>query len=144
MRIHAALMAIIFCAASAHADNTKPQPMLPESFQWLSPPQIPGAKIAWVVGAEKAPANYVFRVMLAKGTKVYPHTHPDERATVVLSGSLYVGFGNTFDTATMVEVPTGAIYIAPANTPHYVWAKEGMVSYQETGTGPTGTYPIKP
>ena len=37
----------------------------------------------------------------------------------------------------VVAVPAGAIYVAPANVMHYVWAKDGAVEYQETGVGPT-------
>lgn len=96
-----------------------------------------------MLGAEKAAAPYVFRVKLMPGAKAFPHTHPDERVTTVLSGTLYVGFGTVFDEATAVAIPAGAVYVAPASQPHYVWAKDGMVSYQETGVGPTGTVPVK-
>lgn len=143
MRIQTAVLAAVFCAVPVFADSPKPVPITPEQFQWISPPQIPGAQISWVVGAEKAPVPYVFRVQLAKGTKVQPHTHPDERITAVLSGTLYVGFGDSFSEADLVAVPAGAVYIAPANMPHFIWAKDGMVSYQENGMGPTGTLPIK-
>lgn len=143
MRVPAAVMAAFLGVAPAFADSPTPVPILPEQFQWISPPHIPGAQISWVVGAEKAPAPYVFRVQLAKGTKVQPHTHPDERITAVLSGTLYVGFGDSFNEAGLVGVPAGAVYIAPANMPHFIWAKDGWVSYQENGTGPTGTLPIK-
>ena len=54
----------------------------------------------------------------------------------MLSGVLYVGFGATFDETVMVAIPTGAVYVAPAQTPHYVWAKDGAVGYQEVGVGP--------
>jgi len=39
----------------------------------------------------------------------------------------------------VIAVPTGAVYVAPANVSHYIWAKDGNVEYQETGVGPTGT-----
>ena len=57
----------------------------------------------------------------------------------MLSGTLYVGFGETPDDARMTAVPTGAVYVAPANVPHHLWAKDGEVVYQEAGFGPTGT-----
>jgi hypothetical protein len=57
----------------------------------------------------------------------------------VLSGTLYVGFGETFDETKVVAIPSGAVYVAPAEVPHYIWAKEGEVWYQETGRGPTET-----
>jgi len=57
----------------------------------------------------------------------------------VLSGTLYVGFGETFDETKVVAIPSGAVYVAPAEVPHYIWAKEGEVWYQEMGMGPIGT-----
>ncbi len=57
----------------------------------------------------------------------------------MLAGTLYVGFGETFDETKVVTIPTGAVYVAPANVPHYVWAKDGEAMYQEAGVGPTGT-----
>ena len=65
--------------------------------------------------------------------------HPDERSSTVLSGTIYVGFGEIFDEARLVAIPAGAVYVAPANVPHYVWAKDGEAVYQEAGVGPTAT-----
>ncbi len=76
---------------------------------------------------------------LAAGGRIPPHTHPDERNSTVLAGTLYVGFGEDFDESKTVAIPAGAVYVTPANTPHYVWAKEGDAIYQEAGVGPTGT-----
>ena len=55
----------------------------------------------------------------------------------MLSGTLYVGFGETFDETKVVAIPSGAVYVAPAEVTHYIWAKEGEVWYQEMGMGPT-------
>jgi hypothetical protein len=55
---------------------------------------------------------------------------------------LYVGFGGTVDESTMVAVPAGGVYVAPANQPHYLWAPDGDVVYQESGVGPTGTVAV--
>lgn len=76
---------------------------------------------------------------LQQGGKIPVHTHPDTRYSTVLSGTLYVGFGETFDESTLVVVPTGAVYVAPAGVKHYLYAKDGDVEYQEGGVGPTAT-----
>ncbi|MDK9705779.1 MAG: cupin domain-containing protein [Desulforhopalus sp.] len=121
-----------------------PEPILPESLRWGGPPNLPALQGAWVLGAEGVPGNYILRVKLAAGGKIPPHTHPDERNTTVLSGTISVGFGEQFDASQVVSVPAGAVYVAPADVPHYIWAKEGPVVYQEAGTGPTKTSFIKP
>lgn len=126
-------------AGLAVAQVDAPAPILPEALRWGSPPNMPGLQAAWVVGAEQKAGQYVLRVKLASGAKIPPHTHPDERITTVLTGTVYVGFGERFAEAGVVAIPAGGVYIAPAGIPHYIWAKEGDVMYQEAGMGPTGT-----
>lgn len=116
-----------------------PQPLLPEQASWFSPPAVPALKAAWLVGSEQAAGPYLLRVRLAAGGRFPPHTHPDTRYTTVLSGTLYVGFGERVDETAVVAVPTGAIYEAPAGVPHWVWARDGDVEYQESGVAPTAT-----
>lgn len=131
-------------AASDPAQPPTPVPIDPASLTWFGPPNYPLLRAVWVLGAEKDPGNYVLRVKLAKGGKIPPHSHPDQRYSTVISGTLYVGFGETMDESGMVAIPTGSIYVAPANVPHYLWAKDGDVLYQEGGFGPTATVPVEP
>lgn len=129
-------------AATDTAQPTAPVPIDPESLTWFGPPNYPLLRAVWVVGAEKETGIYVLRVKLGKGGKIPPHAHPDQRYSTVLSGTLYVGFGETMDESSMVAVPAGSIYVAPADVPHYLWAKDDDVLYQEGGFGPTATVPV--
>ena len=133
------LTGVLGLAAMAPATSTVPEPVLPESLRWASPPGNPAVQGAWVIGSEDAEGLYAFRVMLKHGGRIPVHTHPDTRHTVVLSGTLYVGFGVTEDDSQMVAIPPLGVYVAPANQPHYLRASDGDVLYQESGTGPTGT-----
>lgn len=133
------LMVVNISSGFAVARSLAPEPILPTTLHWGSPPDMPGVQGAWVLGNEKKPGLYIMRVKLAAGARILPHTHPDDRHTTVLTGTIYVGFGESFDVAKVVAVPTGAVYIAPANVPHYVWGKVGEAMYQESGVGPTGT-----
>lgn len=130
---------LMLVAGLAIAQSPAVQPILPESLRWTSPPNLPGLKGAWVLGSEKDHGTYVQRVELSPGARVVPHTHPDTRYSTVISGTLYVAFGERPADAEFVAVPTGAVYVAPANQPHTLWARDGKVVYQEAGTGPTGT-----
>lgn len=123
----------------AVAQSNAPVPVLPDTLRWMSPPNVSELQAAWVLGAEQKPGPYLIRVKLATGARIPPHTHPDERTSTVLAGTLYVGFGETLDETKVVAIPTGAVYVAPANVPHYIWAKDGEAMYQEAGVGPTGT-----
>lgn len=133
------ILALLVMDPAARADTPSPIPILPDGLNWTSPPPIPGLWAAWMLGTETGDQGYLVRVRLAPDTRIPPHTHPDERITTVLSGTLYVGFGERFEEASLVAVPAGAVYLAPAHVPHYLWARDGVVSYQETGRGPTGT-----
>ncbi len=138
------LIAVLLLAGSvfstvAVAQSNAPVPVLPDTLRWVSPPNVSGLQAAWVLGAEQKPGPYLIRVKLATGARIPPHTHPDERISTMLAGTIYVGFGKTFDETKVVAIPTGAVYVAPANVPHYVWAKDGEAMYQEAGVGPTGT-----
>jgi len=126
-------------ALHAAPEPARPTVIDPTTLQWSSPPTIPELESAWVVGAEQAAGSYALRVKLRKGGRIPPHTHPDLRHTVVLSGSVYVGFGPKVDESAMVAVKAGEVYVAPAGVPHYVWARDGDVEYQENGRGPTAT-----
>ncbi|MCB1771645.1 MAG: cupin domain-containing protein [Candidatus Competibacteraceae bacterium] len=131
-------------STGAAAQNALPQPILPETLRWIERPGGLPLQAAWVLGAESKPEPYLIRVQLAAGGRIPPHTHPDARRTTVLSGTLYVGFGATFDAAHLVAAPTGAVYVAPAEVPHFLEARDGAVVYQEAGVGPTGTTWVKP
>lgn len=141
--IAAMLVAGCVFAGLATADELKPRVVLPQALTWFSPPNIPSLQGAWALGEEKKAGPYILRVKLAAGGRTPPHTHPDERNNTVLSGTLYVGFGKTFDEKNAVAVPAGGIYVIPPNVAHYVWAKDGDVVYQEAGIAPTGTLPAK-
>ena len=133
------LAALVVHGGMAAAEAAPPVPILPENASWASPPHMPGVQGAWLLGGQEKAGIYLFRVRLAKGAKIPPHTHPDERSTTVLSGAILVGFGERFDESRMVVIPAGAIYVAPASVPHYIWARDAEAVYQESGIGPTGT-----
>ena len=140
------LVAVLLMTAWASgglAQDAQVKPVLPQDFKWFTPPTNATIHGAWVIGSEQAADPYLFRVRLDAGGRMAPHTHPDTRNTTVLSGTLYVGFGDTFDETHIVAIPTGGVYVAPANVSHFVWAKDGDVVYQEAGVGPTATVPNK-
>lgn len=125
--------------ALALAQGAVPKPVFVETLRWASPADLPGVQSAWVMGSEGKPGLYLFRVRLAAGARIAPRTHPDERNSTVLGGTIHVGFGDQFDETNLVAMPAGTVYVAPANTPHYVWAKDGPAEFQESGIGPTRT-----
>ena len=140
----AIVTATLLVTPTSQAQTPIVGPRLPETLVWSSPPGNAAVRGAWLLGAENDAAPYVFRVELARGARLPVHTHNDTRVTTVLSGTLYVGFGERFDTAALRAVPTGAVYVAPAGVPHFLAAIDGEVAYQENGFGPTSTITFQP
>lgn len=66
-----------------------------------------------------------------------PHYHSDERVVTVISGSLYVGYGNVFDASKMKKLVAGGLWTEPKESAHFVWAKEGEAELQVVGFGPS-------
>lgn len=101
-------------------------------------------QIAVLYGDPKGPGLYILRMKFPAGTKVVPHTHPEPfRALTVLSGTLYFGFGKTWDESKVEPFPPGTYFTELQTTPHFVWAKDGDVIVQVTGIGPTGFNPVQ-
>jgi quercetin dioxygenase-like cupin family protein len=136
------LLGLVF-SSQLWAVDDKPVAIKAADLEWLTPLIIPGLVYAWVLGDEKKPGLYMLRATLSDGTIIPPHTHPDKRNNTVLSGTLYVGFGDSFNIDKLVEIKQGEIYTTPAGTPHFLMAKDGDVTYQESGIGPTATTMIK-
>jgi quercetin dioxygenase-like cupin family protein len=109
----------------------------PASLKWQDgPPSLPpGAKFAVLEGDPAKAGPFVFRVKLPDGYKVPPHTHPKRERMTVLSGTLYLGVGEKFDTGKGKELPAGTYGTWPAGMKHFAWVK-GETVLQVHGEGP--------
>lgn len=110
-----------------------PAVILPDTLKWTPLPDSPESSQVWLHGDETAHGPTLLRVRLAAGGRVGVRAHPDERIFSVLAGTLSVGFGSIFDETRMHDIPAGAVFIAPADQPHYLWARDGDAEYQVGG-----------
>lgn len=101
-------------------------------------PGIGGVSSAMLIGAFDAGGLYAASGRLQKGSRFPPHSHPDQRLTVVLSGTMYLGEGETFSEDALVAYPAGTAAITPPGTPHFMSAPDGEVVVLEIGSGPSG------
>ena len=136
-------LALFFLGASARTEPLASARLVPDGFKWDRTPS--GAQRANLVGDEQKPGMYMYRVRFPANFKVQPHFHPDERLVTVMSGTLYMGYGEQFDESAMKALPAGSIWTEPAKQPHFVWAKDGEVVIQVVGSnGPSGVTRIEP
>ena len=112
----------------------------PDELKWVAVPS--GLLVARVAGDQSKPGVYATQVKFPAGAKVPPHYHPDERIIVVVSGTVYFGYGEQFDESKMKALPAGSSWTEPAKQPHFAWAKDGEAIIQVIGNGPTGNTSI--
>jgi quercetin dioxygenase-like cupin family protein len=110
----------------------------PAAIKWgPAPPSLPpGAQSAVLVGDPGEPgAPFVFRAKVPDGYKFPPHWHPTEENLTVLSGTVLVGDGETFDLSATRELTVGSFVSLPRTMRHYGIAK-GETIVQVHGIGP--------
>jgi quercetin dioxygenase-like cupin family protein len=113
--------------------------ILPEDIEWKPFAAFPpSARLAIVVGEPVREGPYTIRVKLPHGTKMMPHSHPEDRMYTVISGIFYIGLGDSFDAEKLQAYPPGSVIILPGNTSHFHWAKSSEYITQVTAIGPLG------
>jgi quercetin dioxygenase-like cupin family protein len=131
-------------AASGFAQGTESVVKLPGEIEY-KPVLGPGTPpLALLYGDPRKPGLYVVRAKFPAGFKIMPHSHPDERTAVILSGTLHFGIGEQWDESKLKSYPAGTFLTEPPSVPHFAWAKDGEVVIQVTGVGPSGTTEIAP
>src|SRR6187200_3341817 len=134
------LIALVSTVVLAQEPTVLPQA---DAAKYAPAPFPPGSQQAIVVGNPKNAEAYIIRVKLAKGTKVAPHTHPNDENVTVISGTFHIGVGEKFDEAKGQAVKAGGLVNVPKGRPHFAWVSEDSV-IQLHGVGPAGATFVNP
>lgn len=110
----------------------------PSNLTWKSGPDgLPeGAQMAVLSGDPKGEGLYTIRLKFPAGYRIQPHSHPRNKNITVISGSLYLGFGETFLKEESTKLTAGSYAFEPAGMNHYAWTDEETV-IQIHGRGPS-------
>lgn len=144
MKLNKSFAAVIFLAVVTgfaflfiQSNSLTPKIIVPGEVKWSANP----GKVETIVlaGDPQKEGLYTMRVKIPAGTKLLPHWHPENRTAVILSGTFYYNYGDSFDENKLKEMPTGTFFTEPAEQHHFAYAKKGEVIIQVTGWGPTGT-----
>jgi quercetin dioxygenase-like cupin family protein len=98
---------------------------------------------AVLFGDPSQPGPYVVRLKWLPGNMSRPHFHPNDRFFVVLSGTWWMGTGETFDPESTVPAPAGSYVVHYANKVHYDGAKNEETIIQVWGMGPATSTPAE-
>ncbi len=133
-----ALIATVLASGVQPMQAQGVQSVRPDEIKWTQHPALPtGAMRAVVYGDPTKAGLYVTRLRSPAGLKVMPHTHPEDRIYTVLSGTLYIGYGDAFDEAKLQAYPKGSVIYLPAKLSHFQYARSDGYEIQISGIGPT-------
>jgi mannose-6-phosphate isomerase-like protein (cupin superfamily) len=103
----------------------------------------PGAKAAVMAGNPGAEGPFTLRAWLPAGYKVMPHWHGNDEHVTVISGTLSVGMGDSFDKAKATALKAGGFVSMPAKMHHWA-ATDGDTVIQIQSMGPFSITYVNP
>lgn len=158
LRVRSAMAALIIAAApglgaaaseqrGARPDSQKQQAqkhegashtlVTPADVEWAEgPAALPrGAQAAVLEGDPSKKGIFTLRVKMPAGYRIPPHTHPKAERVTVISGTVQLGMGRTWDESKFETLEAGSLFIMPPGMEHFAQATEETV-IQLTGEGP--------
>jgi len=130
----------------AMAAPTEHNAFTPDSVQYGPAPAFvsPGAQLAVLEGDPMVSSgDYTIRLKMPSGYRIAPHWHPKRENVTVLSGTLKVGMGDSFDESKMMGFPAGSFAYLDPEMHHYVMTS-GEVVVQIHGMAPVQFNYINP
>lgn len=109
-----------------------------ENLKWVdAPAPLPaGAKMCVLEGSPKKEGAFTVRFILPPNFKIPAHFHlKDERVTII-SGEVFIGFGEELNMNKATKFTAGCYYVNPAESHHYVFTKKKEAIIQINGIGP--------
>ena len=133
------VVALVPMVGAAQAQRAVPAHTLVTAgeLKWGEPPPVfeKGMSFTVVSGDPGVAGHFVVRLRMPAGYKIAPHTHPTDERVTVLSGTLALGMGDTFDKAAMKDLPAGGYAVLPADMRHFAMARSAA-TVQVDGAGP--------
>jgi uncharacterized RmlC-like cupin family protein len=142
--VPAVLMLTVLVALPVQAQQHEHTVALPETLTWVESAPLPGARLAVVQGDPSKEGLFVYRLKLPAGYRIPPHLHKASENVTVLSGVLFVGFGEKLDQSNGQKLPVGGFVSVPPDHPHNAWVGGTETVVQVHGVGPTDLRFVNP
>jgi quercetin dioxygenase-like cupin family protein len=118
--------------------------LTPGEMKFASDPARSGLASSVLVGDPSKPGIYAVHTRLPANLKLEPHSHSEAwRIATVLSGTLYYGYGDTFDENKLKALGPGSVLVEPRDAPHFAMTKGEEVMLHIVGDGPAGTTAVQ-
>ncbi len=116
----------------------------PEGAPGTGTSGVSGIRTAVLKGDPNRDGLYTIMLRVPAHTRIAPHEHMDDRVATVVSGTWYIGYGDSFNSANLKPLPAGSFYTEPSHRAHFAETREEAVIVQITGFGPSSTRYIDP
>ncbi|MGH8530039.1 MAG: cupin domain-containing protein [Nevskiales bacterium] len=100
-------------------------------------------KVAHIYGDPDKDGMFVMWMKMPAGAQTPPHWYASDKIFTVLSGSIGLGLGDTFDENAGKEIQAGGFAVIPAKAHHFGWSKDGAL-IQVQGMGPFKMHWLEP
>ncbi len=140
----AAVIALLVAPASlsAQLDRSAVDFVRPQDIKWVR--NAAGTQeTAVLFGDPEKEGPYVIRLRWLPGNMSRPHFHKNDRFFVVISGTWWLGSGETFAPDKTVPVTAGTYVYHRAGKVHYDGAKDQETVIQVWGMGPATSIPAE-
>jgi len=132
------LAAVSFTSSAAELNPKSVEIKTPKEIKWVRNAAGTNEQ-AILFGDPAKPGPYVVRIKWLPGNFSKPHFHNSDRFFVVISGTWWVGTGNTFNKDETVPAPAGSYVIHKGGQVHFDGAKGEEAIIQVSGIGPVET-----
>lgn len=139
-----ALLAL-FALAAAAQEAPEHLMVMPDQLDWQPVASMaPGARVAVLEGDPSQEGPFTMRLHLPANYVIAVHTHPATERVTVLSGTFYLGLGETFDRERVHALPAGGLAVMESGLPMYAYTGDEPVVVQLNGEGPWGITYLDP
>ncbi len=128
----------LFFTSGAQTGSAAKNAFTPDAIPYGPAPAFvaAGAQLAVLEGNPSASTgDFTVRLKMPDGYRIAPHWHPNRENVTVISGTLKVGMGDSFDESKMGAFPAGSFAYLDPDMHHYVMAS-GETVVQVHGNGP--------
>ena len=105
---------------------------------------VSGIRTVVLKGNPDQAGLYTIMLRIPASTRIGAHVHQDDRVATVVSGTWYIGYGDSFNKSELKALPPGSFYTEPANRTHFAETRDEPVLVQITGVGPSSTSYVEP
>lgn len=125
---------------------TSPTTFTPSELKWVPAPSIipRGVQLAVLRGDPSKDGIFTIRLKIPPHYTFAPHWHPAQESFSVISGTFFIGMGDSVDKTNAKSLPAMSFAAVPAMHHHYAYTGGQGAEIDLTSYGPFQLYYVNP